>query len=252
MTRAPCAGALGVCICFAASSLTRSAAAYRPFDGTDADVAATGDFELELGPAHYYRDGTTAYLVAPDAVLNLGFAPRFEVVADFKDFIAERHSGDGSRASLRATDVLVKWLLQPGSLQGRSGPGLAFEGGVLTPELGGSEGFGAQLDTIVSQQWPWLTLHLNEQVALTRDQRLDLFSSAIIEAPHAWRVRPVTELYLERTAYGPLGRSALLGAIWPAASTLALDAGLRAAREQNRDAFEFRFGFSWDINLWQH
>jgi hypothetical protein len=46
------------------------AEAYRPFDGTDADVAEVGVFELELGPVQYYRLGPQNYLVAPDLVLR--------------------------------------------------------------------------------------------------------------------------------------------------------------------------------------
>ena len=49
--------------------------AYRPFDGTDADVAELGTFELELGPVHWYSQGEAHYLIAPATVLNLGYAP---------------------------------------------------------------------------------------------------------------------------------------------------------------------------------
>ena len=52
----------------------RDALAYRPFDGTDADVAEYGDFELELGPTQYYREDGRNFLVAPATVLNLGIA----------------------------------------------------------------------------------------------------------------------------------------------------------------------------------
>jgi hypothetical protein len=43
----------------------RDARAYRPCDGTDADVAEYGHFELELGPTHYYREGDRNFLIAP-------------------------------------------------------------------------------------------------------------------------------------------------------------------------------------------
>jgi hypothetical protein len=33
------------------------AEAYRPFDGTDAAVAETGEMEIELGPVEYLRAG---------------------------------------------------------------------------------------------------------------------------------------------------------------------------------------------------
>jgi hypothetical protein len=55
------------------ASITRasSAWAYRPFDGTDADVAGLGDFELELGPVHWYSQNGSHYVIAPATVLNL-------------------------------------------------------------------------------------------------------------------------------------------------------------------------------------
>jgi hypothetical protein len=240
-----------VCVVAGALGATRTASAFRPFDGTDGDVAETGHFELELGPAHYYRAGSNTSLIEPAAVLNLGILPRFELVCDFKDFVEEEHFGDSSRASIRGTDLLLKWVAREGELQGKTGLSVAFEGGVLTPEFGGTSGFGAQLDGIASKHWRALTLHFNEQAALTRDQRLDLFSGLILEGPREWPVRPVSEVYLERTATGPVTRSALLGMIWAAAPSLELDTGLRAARENQQAVFEFRLGFTWSIEVWR-
>ena len=65
-----------------------AAHAYRPFDGTDADVAEAGEFELELGPAHFYGQGPHHYVIAPATVLNLGLVPRLELVVDAKQFFA--------------------------------------------------------------------------------------------------------------------------------------------------------------------
>ena len=50
------------------------AVAYRPFDGTDAAVADTGDVEIELGPVEYFREGAEHMLFAPDLRVNYGFA----------------------------------------------------------------------------------------------------------------------------------------------------------------------------------
>jgi hypothetical protein len=44
---------LGMAVVSALVTPTSTAHAYRPFDGTDADVAELGDFELELGPVHW-------------------------------------------------------------------------------------------------------------------------------------------------------------------------------------------------------
>src|SRR4051812_42637498 len=54
------------------------AEAYRPFDGTDAAVAETGDIEIELGPVEYRREGAERTLLAPDVKINYGFTPGWE------------------------------------------------------------------------------------------------------------------------------------------------------------------------------
>jgi hypothetical protein len=41
------------------------ARAYRPFDGTDAGVAATRRFEVEFGPLGYLRVGNDRFLIGP-------------------------------------------------------------------------------------------------------------------------------------------------------------------------------------------
>src|ERR1700761_700623 len=64
----------------AALCLARPAAAYRPFDGTDAAVAGVGETEIELQPFGYERTGTQSAAVAPFVVYNYGFADRWEMV----------------------------------------------------------------------------------------------------------------------------------------------------------------------------
>jgi hypothetical protein len=49
-----------------------NASAYRPFEGTDADVAYAGDFELEAGPAYPAARHITPSLALPARVLNRG------------------------------------------------------------------------------------------------------------------------------------------------------------------------------------
>jgi hypothetical protein len=56
------------------------AAAYRPFDGTDAAVADLGETEIELQPFGYQRTGSQSAAVAPFVVYNYGFADRWEMV----------------------------------------------------------------------------------------------------------------------------------------------------------------------------
>jgi len=225
--------------------------AYRPFDGTDADVADVGVFELELGPVQFYRRGTSNYLIAPSTVLNLGVARNLELVVDFNQVIAGRANEGEPRVGWRDTDVLLKWLIRPGSVQGGQGISVALEAGTLLPELHGDTGFGAQANLILSYRARLGTLHLNEEAALTRPGELEIFSSAIVEGPESLAVRPVAELFIEHefnadaTTY-----SGLLGAIWSAAENLSVDGALRLAREENARALEVRFGFTWAEALW--
>ena len=235
----------------AALGFAGRAHAYRPFDGTDADVADVGVFELELGPAQFYRRGTSNYLLAPSTVLNLGIARNLEVVVDFEQVIAG-HANEGEpRVGFRDTDVLLKWLLRPGSLQGSQGISVALEAGPLLPEFHGDPGFGAQANLILSCRAGLGTLHLNEEAALSRSGQPEVFSSVIVEGPEAFTVRPVAELFIEHafkanaTTY-----SALLGAIWPAAESLSVDGALRLAREGGVRALEVRVGFTWAAALW--
>jgi hypothetical protein len=60
------------------------AAAYRPFDGTDAAVAETGEMEIELGPVEYLRGGAERTLLAPDLRINYGFIPGWEAALEGK------------------------------------------------------------------------------------------------------------------------------------------------------------------------
>jgi hypothetical protein len=59
-----------------------TAQAYRPFDGTDALVAETGDVEIELGPAEYLREGPEREILAPNLRLNYGFTPGWEATIE--------------------------------------------------------------------------------------------------------------------------------------------------------------------------
>src|SRR5689334_6194061 len=62
-------------VVIAVLTFASNVSAYRPFDGTDADVAARGEFELEMGPSDFYRISSRNYLIVPSTVLNLGVLP---------------------------------------------------------------------------------------------------------------------------------------------------------------------------------
>ena len=229
----------------------RAAHAYRPFDGTDADVAPPGEFELELGPVHYYRAAGTNYVIAPATVLNLGIIPRLELVVDFKDFVSLREPAAGeNRAELRDTDVLLKIILRRGFLQGASGPSLAIETGPLLPETGTARAFGGWADTILSLGDEHYAAHCNAAMADSREHQLEVFGSVIAEVGRDWRAHPVAEVFVDRSIGGPKEYSALLGAIWPWRENLAFDVAGRAASLDGGPVWEIRLGITWSLRVW--
>ncbi|HEX7667210.1 MAG TPA: hypothetical protein VF407_21915 [Polyangiaceae bacterium] len=238
--------------------MTTKASAYRPFDGTDADVAKTGEFELELGPVHYLREDRASYVLAPVTVLNLGIVPGVELVVDSRNQIANlggAGSGPDSGHRFRTLDqdVFLKLVLRKGSLQeGHSGISVAFEGGPLLPGIHADDGFGASGNVILSQRFSWVTLHLNDILSYTRNDEVDLFESlVIVGGPEEWPVAPVAELYVDHTFGGSTVYSALGGVIWHADDTLDLDVAGRVGHvDDGTPQDEIRLGFTWRIDVW--
>jgi hypothetical protein len=235
-------GILGGCL--AVLVAPPGAHAYRPFEGTDAAVAETGELELEVGPLQAsWAHGHATY--APAGVYNQGIAPGYELVVDLDGLLPLAAApGDASMAS----DVLVKHVLRAGSLQGGTGASLALETGVLLPDVparGGEAGWIATL--IASQRWSALTVHLDASGSV-RARELAGFASVIVEGPDAWPVRPVSEIVLARAEDVTAG-SALAGAIWQADKDLAIDAAIVGERELGRTTVELRLGFTWAMEI---
>jgi hypothetical protein len=147
--------------------------AYRPFDGTGAAVAETGEIEVELGPVEYLRGGPDRTLVTPDYRINYGFTPGWEASIEGK--AAHGLTADLPGTSLIGSDVLLKGVLREGGLQQKPGPSIATEFGILLPGINDERGTGAVVNAIASQRWDWGTIHLNAQIALTREQHADYF-----------------------------------------------------------------------------
>jgi hypothetical protein len=222
------------------------ALAYRPFDGTDAAVAAPGEVEIELQPAGRLREGTTTTLVAPATVFNFGLSDGWEAVFEGQGQTSLSPSGP---TSLTAAGAFLKHVLQPGSLQDKAGPSIATEFGVLLPDSTGNSGFGASLAGIVSQRWDWGTIHLNGETALTRDHHADVFLGSIIEGPINWPVRPVAEFFYENEFGKAETISGLIGLIWKVRDDLSFDVALRHALTNGRPVNEIRAGLTFGFPL---
>jgi hypothetical protein len=236
-----------------------TAHAYRPFDGTDADVAELGEFELELGPAHLLREGGRNFLLSP-TVLNLGILPRTELVVDLVG-AAPLHPQPSAILGQRGeakyqlvdTDVFIKVLLRKGTLQEESGLSVAFEGGPLLPEIYGDKGYGAEGNLIFSERWDWFTVHLNNTFELTRGEGAPVWSNSLITefaVSDSWR--PVAEFLWERDLQEHINVfSGLAGFIWSVVEDFDIDAAVVAATSEGEHAFEARLGLTWAFAVYE-
>ncbi len=220
------------------------ALAYRPFDGTDAAVAAPGELEVELQPAGTRHEEGTQTLVAPATVLNFGLTEGWEAVFEGQ---GETPLSPQGPTNLMAAGAFLKHVVVPGSLQDKSGPSVASEFGVLLPDSTGDSGFGASWAGIVSQRWDWGTIHFNVETVLTRDHHADVFVGSIIEGPAQWKVRPVAEIFYEREFGQEETFSGLVGLIWQVNDKLAVDVAYRHALTNGHPVDEVRAGLTFAV-----
>src|SRR5512140_3837606 len=102
-----------VAVCLTAWS--GPASAYRPFDGTDAAVAAPGELEVELQPAGLQHEKGTQTLIAPWTVVNIGLSEGWEAVFEGRGETPLVPSGP---TELTTAGAFLKHVVLPGSLQG--------------------------------------------------------------------------------------------------------------------------------------
>jgi hypothetical protein len=239
---------LGPIIALCLTASCGPAWAYRPFDGTDAAVAAPGELEIELQPVGRLREGGNTTLVAPATVINYGLSEGWEAVLEGQGQTPLSPSGP---TSLTSAGAFLKHVIQPGSLQDKPGPSIATEFGMLLPDSTGNSGVGASLAGIVSQRWDWGTIHLNAEAALTRDHHADVFLGGIIEGPSKWSIRPVAEFFYEREFGQSETISGLVGLIWRVRDNLSFDVGLRHALTNGHPVNEVRAGLTFGFPLGQ-
>ena len=235
--------AVGVIVGIAVLFVASPASAYRPFDGTDAAVADLGEVEIEFQPIGAIRAGPTKPV--SDAIFNFGFADRWELV--LQGTAQPLPEGVGPISVSNA--AFLKYVVQPGVLQDKSGPSIATEFGPLLPAAGGGSGVGFGLTGIVSQRWDWGTVHLNAASNLTPDQHSELFFDVIIEGPSKWKVRPVFEIYSDSVVTQSQTFSGLVGAIWQVNDKLSFDAAVRYASVDGRPVSELRVGMTFGFPL---
>ncbi|MBI5536489.1 MAG: hypothetical protein HY898_27450 [Deltaproteobacteria bacterium] len=230
-----------------AFAIPATSLAYRPFDSTDAAVAAAGAFELELGPLGYYKAPGRRFLVAPAYIGNLGLVRNWEFVFQGREFFLLDDIPGESKARFVETGLLLKGVIRPGTLQGRPGWSVATEFGFLPPNIRADKGVGATAAAIASYRWPAVTLHFNAAGTRTRAGNPDAFGSCIVEGPYSWPVRPVAEAFFEREFGVGNTTSGLVGAIYRASDRFSLDVAGRAARIVDQNVYEARAGFTWAI-----
>src|SRR5262245_16552827 len=218
--------------------------AYRPFDSTDAAVADRGTIEFECGPIGLMVDAGDRSLIVPAAILNIGLANGWEVVAESKNFVRVRGAQPQS-ARLLDSAISVKKLLRSGTLQDRSGLSIAFEASLLLPTGGDGTQAGVGMTGIVSRKWSNATIHFNSAAILETDGRWVPASGVILEGPDRWRVRPVGELTLD--GWTNRASSTLIGAIWRVDEHLAVDGGWRMGNPGGPSVRELRAGFTWEF-----
>jgi hypothetical protein len=230
---------------------SRNALAYRPFDGTDADVAAPNEVELEIGPAGYHQEGSSRFVVAPALVANYGFAPGFEAVLEGR----QNFQLSATRHPWQVEDVAfsIKSLLRRGSLQGASGIAVALELGMLLP--GSESRWGAHVASIFSLHWPTITVHLNLVNDVFCALQYDARASLIVEGPDGWRLRPVAELLAEREfgqarLFDGVAESALVGGIFRWTDSVSFDVAGRYGRGSGWHEEEARAGLTWSFEPW--
>ncbi|HWI36981.1 MAG TPA: hypothetical protein VNU64_11075 [Burkholderiales bacterium] len=221
-----------------------AALAYRPFDSTDADVAPAGEAEIELGPLHYLREGSSRFVHLPAVVANFGLAGERELVIEGRHEVALDPEPGQPRSALVDSAVSMKQVLRRGVLQDEPGPSVAAEYGVLLPSTDGG-GTGFSVAGIVSQRGSAGSVHLNGALMQTREHEPGVFLGTIVEGPFAWPVRPVAEIFTQRISETARTDSLLVGAIWRAREGLSFDVGVRSARVGDEAVHEVRLGLTF-------
>jgi len=218
--------------------------AFRPFEGTDAQVAPPRAFELELEPMGYERVGDEHQLVGPEWAMNYGFGAGGEFTFEGKRLWLLNAEPGERVATSEDMGIAVKKVLRPGTLQDKKGPSLATEVEFQIPTTE-ERGAGISAAFIATHKAGTVTLHFNGEVAHNREHAFGRFASVIGEIePKNWKVEPVMELSVDREGNQATSHGILGGMLWEAAPSLTIDGAVRYASNSDREV-ELLWGFTW-------
>ncbi len=222
-------------------------------DTNDARVVEHGTMELELQPIGYLQTligDEEHYLVVPSAQLYWGFGEGFDLLWLTRGFGLLDDAMGESPYAIAEQMLLVRAMLRDGrySDDEAEGPSVTLQAGVLLPGIGAEVGAGASIALLFAQRWDEGTLHLNVWANFTQDRTFELFTSAVIEGPIAWPVRPTIEVYFDLDDGEPY-LSGLVGAVGDVSDEFALQAGARVGGWEGYLELEVRVSswIYWDV-----
>ena len=88
--------------------------AYRPFNSTDASVAARHELEIELGPLGLVTGEADRTLIVPATIFNIGRVEGWELVIDGRGFVPLRDPRSRRWCGIDDTAISVKHLIRRG------------------------------------------------------------------------------------------------------------------------------------------
>jgi hypothetical protein len=221
---------------------------YRPFVGTDADVARLHDLEVETGLIGLSRDsGHNVYTIPNPLVLNYGLVRHVEVVGQFAVI-----APDGQASQLSDPELAVKVVLKEGELQDQPGVSVALESSLLfSSTLPEENRIGFEEAFMFSRKLLGLTFHLNLGGGVERSASLPFAAYGLItEFPLSKRLRFVDEINGESINTRTPDTSDLAGFLWePYWNDVVIDAAYRRGLSAVSQTWSVQAGISIAFSL---
>jgi len=223
-----------------------AARAYRPFDGTDADVAEAKTVEVEVAPAEVLSHAGSQAFRAPSVALSLGLGGGYELGLDGSNVVTPHPEAGEPRLQFIDAGMSVKKLVRGGTLQDKHGPSVATELELEFPARGQAH-LGTELRGVLSTTGPPGVVHFQAAVERTPEGKNATTGGFIIETAQHAGLRGAAELGIEAERAGPPIQSALLALVFVAHEGLSLDIGVDYSRSEGEHWTELRAGFTQQI-----